>query len=222
MSNIRQLELDLRYSLEVAAEMPETTDVIALWQQFEGELAGLPQRDRLKVAGDILVELAGICETKADLLWADWQDAHNDEGPVMGDGWLQHLTRQTQELDFSDLVQRSHHYPEKPSKDDDESLVSVVEQDSLLALVEAMDEAQAKTQALSVSHAENVSGWIKALATVQSGQPQRLVDIQHQLGMPLVTVWLAALLGGFSVEQRGGFYATEEVWISAASGERSQ
>ncbi len=42
-----------------------------------GELAGLEQRDHLGVAGDILVQLAGLCEAKADLLWEDWQDAHN-------------------------------------------------------------------------------------------------------------------------------------------------
>ena len=106
MVSVRQLELNLEVALEEASERPETVDVLSLWAQFEGELDGLEQRDRLRVAGDILVQLAGLCETKADLLWEDWQDAHNGEGPVMDGDWLQGLTRQTQELDFSDLVSR--------------------------------------------------------------------------------------------------------------------
>ena len=53
----------------------------------------MEQRDRFRVAGDILVQLAGLCETKADFLWEDWQDAHNAEGPVMDGDWLSGLTR---------------------------------------------------------------------------------------------------------------------------------
>ncbi|MGB3292670.1 MAG: hypothetical protein WBB01_06790 [Phormidesmis sp.] len=120
--NVRQLELNLEVAFEEAAEVPEAADILSLWAQFEGELAGLEQRVgeaipaeyHLRVAGDILVQLAGLCEAKADLLWEDWQDAHNAEGPVMDGDWLQGLTRQTQELDFSDLVQRSYQTGDSP------------------------------------------------------------------------------------------------------------
>ena len=67
MVSVRQLELNLEVAFEEAAEMPETADVLSLWAQFEGDLAGLEQRDHLRVAGDILVQLAGLCEAKADL-----------------------------------------------------------------------------------------------------------------------------------------------------------
>ena len=33
------------------------------------------------------MRLAGLCEAKSDILWEDWQDAHNADGPVM-DGAL--------------------------------------------------------------------------------------------------------------------------------------
>lgn len=74
----------MEVALEEASEVPEIADVLSLWSQFEGDLAGLDQRDHLRVAGDILVRLAELCEAKADLLWEDWQDAHNADGPVMG------------------------------------------------------------------------------------------------------------------------------------------
>ena len=215
MVSVRQLELNLEVAFEEAAEIPETADVLSLWAQFEGDLAGLEQRDHLRVAGDILVQLAGLCEAKADLLWEDWQDAHNAEGPVMDGDWLQGLTRQTQELDFSDLVQRSYQTGDHPNEDkaDEDSVAGDVAKLSVLDMIDALEDADLKSQALAVSHAENVSDWVKALADQQAESPQRLVDIQQQLKMPLIEVWIAALLGGFSLEQRGSFYQTREVWV---------
>ena len=214
MVSVRQLELNLELAFEEAADMPETADVLSLWAQFEGELAGLDQRDHLRVAGDILVQLAGLCEAKSELLWEDWQDAHNADGPVMDDDWLQGLTRQTQELDFSDLVDRSYNTHPNADKADEDSVVGDVEKLSVLDMLDALDDADLKSQALAVSHAENVSDWVKALAAKQVDSAQRLVDIQQQLGMPLIEVWIAALLGGFPMEQRGSFYQTQEVWVS--------
>lgn len=217
MVSVRQLELNLEFALEEAAEVPETADVLSLWAQFEGELAGLAQRDRLRVAGDVLVQLAGLCEAKADVLWEDWQDAHNADGPVMNGDWLQGLTRQTQELDFSNLVNRSYHANSEhlnEDKEDEDSVVGDVEKLSVLDMIDALDESDLKSQALAVSHAENVSDWVKALGAKQKDSPQRLVDVQQQLKMPLIEVWIAALLGGFPLEQRGSFYQTQEVWVS--------
>jgi len=212
---VRQLKLNLEVALEEAAEVPENVDVLSLWTQFEGELAGLEQRDHLRVAGDILVQLAGLCETKADLLWEDWQDAHNADGPVMDGDWLQGLTRQTQELDFSDLVNRSYISRDLPNEDkaDEDSVAGDVEKLSVLGMIDALEDADLKSQALAVSHAENVSDWVQALSDGQVDSPQRLIDLQQQLRMPLVEVWIAALLGGFPMEQRGSFYQTQEVWI---------
>ena len=45
MVSVRQLELNLEVALEEASEIPENADVLSLWNQFEGELAGLEQRD---------------------------------------------------------------------------------------------------------------------------------------------------------------------------------
>ena len=212
--SVRQLELNLEFALEEAAAMPESVDVVGLWQQFEDELAGLEQRDRLRVAGDILVQLAGLCETKADVLWEDWQDAHNADGPIMGGDWLQGVTRQTQELDFSHLVQRSYQTHPNADKADEDSVAGDVDKLSVLDMLDALDDTDLESQALAVSHAENVSDWVKALADQQQEGPQRLVDIQQQLQMPMVEVWIAALLGGFPMEQRGSFYQTQEVWVS--------
>ena len=217
MVSLKQLELNLGMALEEAAEIPEAADVLSLWAQFEGELEGLGQRDLLRVAGDILVQLAGLCEAKADVLWEDWQDAHNAEGPVMGEDWLQGLTRQTQELDFSDLVSRSYQTScDRPDEDkaDEDSVAGNVEKTSVLDMIDALEDTDLKKQALAVSHAENISDWVRAISDGQTDAPQRLVDLQKQLQMPMVEVWIAALLGDFPMEQRGSFYQTQEVWVS--------
>ena len=216
MIDVRQLELNLDFALDEASEVPEKADLIGIWSQFENELAGLSQREHLRVAGDILVRLAGLCEVKSDVLWEDWQDAHNAEGPVMDGDWLSGLTRQTQELDFSDLVERSYRTGDPTDEDraDEDSVVGDVEKLSVLDMIDSLDDADLKSQALAVSHSENVSEWVTALAAKQMDSPQRLVDVQVQLGMPLIEVWIAALLGGFMMEQRGSFYQTQEVWVS--------
>ncbi len=216
MVDVRQLELNLEVAFDEASEVPEEADLLSLWAQFEGELAGLPQREHLRVAGDILVKLAELCETKSNVLWEDWQDAHNAEGPVMNEGWLQGVTRQTQELDFSELVQRSYRSGDLSNEDktDEDSVAGNVEKLSVLDMIDALEDDDLKSQALAVSHAENVSDWVKALAGGQVDSPQRLVDLQQQLKMPLIEVWIAALLGGFPMEQRGSFYQTQEVWVS--------
>jgi chromatin segregation and condensation protein Rec8/ScpA/Scc1 (kleisin family) len=221
MNSVRQLELNLEVAFEEAAEVPEQADLLRLWTQFEGELSGLAQRDHLRVAGDILLQLSGLCEAKAEVLWEDWQDAHNADGPVMDEGWLQGLTRQTQELDFSDLVNRSYRTSNghlNEGKADEDSVAGEVEKLSVLDMINALDDADLKSQALAVSHAENVSDWVKALAAKQTTAPQRLIDVQQQMKMPLIEVWIAALLGGFLLEQRGSFYETQEVWVSAENG----
>ncbi len=99
-------------------------------------------------------------------------------------------------------------------KTDEDSVAGNVEKLSVLDMIDALEDADLKSQALAVSHAENISDWVKALADGPVDSPQRLVNLQQQLRMPLVEVWIAALLGGFSMEQRGSFYQTREVWVS--------
>ena len=215
MVDVRQLELNLDLAFEIAAEVPEAANVRHLWEQFEEVMADLPWRDQLRIGGEVINQLAGICEAKADVLWEDWQDAHNADGPIMDGDWLRGLTRQTQELDFSEHVKRSPYLSKEPDSEpaDNDSVVGEVDKAAVLAFVDDLTEAAEKEKALAVSHAENVSDWIQKLSSKSIDQPQRLVELQRQLKMPLIELWIAALLGGFSLEQRGEFYETADMWI---------
>ena len=215
MVDVRQLELDLGDAFEDAAEMPEAANILELWQQFEVVMDELPWRDQLRMGGEVLAQLAEICEAKSEVLWEDWQDANNSDGPVMDGDWLRGLTRQTQEIDFSELVQRSGHLLASGQEDmaDDDSVVGEVDKAAVLALVDELTLEEAKEKALAVSHAEDVSAWVSALSTKRKSVPQQLVELQQQLRMPLIEVWIAVLLGGFQLEQRGDFYELEGIWL---------
>lgn len=216
MVDVRQLELDLGDAFEDAADMPEEANILELWQQFEVVMDELSWREQLRMGGEVLAQLAEICEAKSEVLWEDWQDANNSDGPVMDGDWLRGLTRQTQEIDFSELVQRSGNRLATGQDDvaDDDSVVSEVDKEAVLALVDELTLEEAKEKALEVSHSEDVSAWVAAISAKRKSAPQRLIELQQQLQMQLVEVWLAALLGGFCLEQRGEFYEMDQVWIS--------
>ena len=72
--------------------------------------------------------------------------------------------------------------------------------------------------ALDIAHDEKVSEWgaTISLRLDEWDKPQQsvsLLELQRSVEMPLVQVWLALLLNGFEIEQRGDFYDTEQVWI---------
>ncbi|NEP19397.1 MAG: hypothetical protein F6J97_21310 [Leptolyngbya sp. SIO4C1] len=215
MSEARQLELDLSAALAAAEQVPEDADLQALWSQFAAGFDQLPLREQLRLGGLVIAQLAGLCQTKAEIFWEDWQDAHNTEGPILDDAWLQKLVRQSHHVDVSELVKPITHIrqPGKPSAGD--SVVAEVNKADLLALVEQL-EAEPQTAALAVAHDENASAWIALITDWLSTHPHplKLLDLQQQSQRPLIELWLGALLGGFVLEQKGEFYETQQVWIS--------
>ena len=195
--------------------MPEEANILELWQQFEVVMAELPWREQLRMGGEVLAQLAEICEAKSEVLWDDWQDANNSDGPVMDGDWLRGLTRQTQEIDFSELVQRSGNLSVSGQDDvaDDDSIAGEIDKAAVLAFVDKLTLEEAKEKALAVSHAEDVSAWVAAISTKRKPVPQQLIELQQQLQMPLIEVWIGLLLGGFQLEQRGDFYEVEGIWL---------
>ena len=215
MIDVRQLELDLGDAFEDAADMPEEANILELWQQFEVVMDELPWQEQLRMGGEVLAQLAEICEAKSEVLWEDWQDANNSDGPVMDGDWLRGLTRQTQEIDFSELVQRSGNRLAAVQDDvaDNDSVVGEVDKEAVLALVDELTLEEAKEKALAVSHSEDVSAWVGMLTTQGDRMPQKLTDLQQHLKMTLVEIWIAALFGNFTLEQRGDFYELEGIWL---------
>ncbi len=94
--------------------------------------------------------------------------------------------------------------------------------DSEIELVEA--QAQAQSRAMAVAHDEDVSAWASAIARWMeqrdNAEAISLVQLQQELRIPMVEVWLGLLLSdkhSFLLEQRSEFYTLEGVWVKILS-----
>jgi hypothetical protein len=73
---------------------------------LEPELAGLSQQEQLQVAGQAFCDLAEVCQRRAELMWGEWVDQHNTEGPIPDEDFLAGLVQKTMFLDISELVKQ--------------------------------------------------------------------------------------------------------------------
>lgn len=192
---------------------PEVANIVALWQLVETILPDLPDTEQLQIAGTVLAQLAELHASKAERLLDDWQDQHNDQGPVLEEDLLAGLIQRTMHLDLAELVksrQRTRYH--SPNR----SVAGVVDKQNVLEMVAAIEETETeKQQALNVAHDENVTAWSKAIADwmSQQEQPIAFLELIRALNMPLVKVWLALLLGNFVLESRGEFYDANQIWV---------
>lgn len=126
----------------------------------------------------------------------------------------------------SAIVEPFDRLPRKPisiSEDDSHSIVVEVEParliEALHKVMQVVDPEVAYEQALVLAHEEDVSQWGAAIQAWLSRRNQAvpLLRLQRSLKMPLVQAWLALLLNGFAIQQRGEFYDLEQVWVLQSS-----
>lgn len=224
MTDARQLELELEMAFNAALMRPVAANIPKLWLQFEQKMSGLSLLEQLRLGGIVIDQLASLCKAKADWLLEDWQETYNLEGPAFSEDLLQGLVRQTQQVDVSAFTEPSQRHarqrPSEPASED--SIAGEVDKSQVLAMVEQLStEAEVEMNLESVAeiaHDEGVGKWV---AAISGWMRQRhlsevsLIDLQRGVQMPLVKVWLALLLGGYPLEQRGDFYEVEQIWVSA-------
>ncbi len=212
-----QLELNLWEELRRAQQTPTTVAVVPLLDAMAVRAAQLPEAAQLRFAGEALLQIAELCVARANVLMTEWEDAYRD--PIVQPGFFTELVRQTMAVDLSDLMEPPP--PRKPrtkrAKSTDTeagSVVATVDKAALLAMVDQLEseaalESARKQQVLEIAYAEDVSQWIAAIAQALQASSARIVsftDLCSDLNMPVVEVWLGALLGNFALEQPGTFY----------------
>jgi hypothetical protein len=126
--------------------------------------------------------------------------------------------RQSMVVDLEQFIE----VPELPEYEREYNLTVVREQSKAEILdsigeLEEIDPEVAYRTAMALAHDEDVSAWGEAISARldEWGQPISLLELQGSIEMPLVQVWLALLLKGIPLEQRGSFYQTEQVWVCA-------
>jgi hypothetical protein len=228
--NVEQLELDFDAAVQDASAEPEIADLDQLWHLIEPALEQLPNFEQLQLAGKAIAQLAKVYQLRADRLLANWEESHNDEGPLVSDELLAGLIQKTMYLDISDLIRKPKGRQKRkfvPEAQPTPSMAEVVEKEKMLAFIDVQEEELAKQTALAMSHTEDVSRWAMAIAQWIVQQPRhlsiRLSTLQQEVDLAQVEIWLAILLSehqGYEWEQQGEFYDANSIclkWIAPES-----
>ncbi|MGI0484163.1 hypothetical protein ACN4EK_01930 [Pantanalinema rosaneae CENA516] len=202
-------------AIQRAIAVPATANLRHLLHQFESVLAQSPETAWLAIAGNLLALLTDVLAARAHYLLEEWEEKyHPVEGePILTTEMLQPFLRQTMTLNLEGMVDQSGGSQSTRPID---SVIGSVDKTNLLEFLDRLEHEQTKQQALAVAHDEDVSAWIQAIAQGIPGDRASeisLLELQRSLQMPLVEVWLALLLGGYHVEQRGDFYQRDSIWI---------
>jgi hypothetical protein len=215
-----QLELDFRSAIAHALAEPEVADLRMLWRSLEPQLLGLTQKEQLSVAGQALCDLAEVCQLRADLMWDEWVDQHNTDGPIPDEDFLAGLVQKSMFLDISGLVKqpKSRRGVFATVEDEGESVVEEVTKETALLLAGAKEEKPEQTIAL-LEYDEDIGAWAKAIALwMQQQKLERVgfVELLNGVGYPVVKGWLAVLLDeGFEIQQDGGFYDRSGIMVNS-------
>lgn len=218
---------DLWAELQEATVAPESADLAALWRVAEAAISLVPEPLRLRVAGEAILQLAGVCEARAKSLLDEWEQAQGSGCSVTAEGLADLLLRQSMQVDLGDLVEVPAHKYNRvdPGEKTSDSMAAPVDK---AALLEAFDteielvetQAQANSGAVSVAHSEDVNAWASAItlwfAQQEPSEPVSLVQLQQQLGMPVVEVWMGLLLSQeqqYEWQQQVEFYDPQGISV---------
>ena len=207
----------LTQAIEQAIANPADANLKALLGELDCILPSLPAAEQLQVAGDVLAQLIDLYVCRGEQLLNAWEEQYNSSPcePILSADLLQEVLRHTMTLSLDEIWVTAEPKPQPPQPTD--TVVGVVAQTNLLEFLNQTHPEQAQRSALDVAHEEDITTWVQAIAQWLQQQPQpqvSLLELQRSLQMPLIQIWLALLLGEFTLEQRGNFYQLDSLWIS--------
>ena len=209
-----QLELDFESAIALARQDPFQMELRELLEQFEPSLEGLEREVKLRLAGDGLMAMAEVLQQKAEAMYQDWCDRHNDEGPIPDEDFLAGLVQETMFLDISGVVRspKGRRKVEPDELEEVDSSVAEMDKEELLMLLAAAEVDVDPDPPMTIEqleYDEDISAWIAAvrswLEVTGLGQAE-LMEVIQGTAMSPVRVWMALLLGGFRLESQGDFY----------------
>jgi len=229
MKHLEQLELELWDVLHEAAIAPAEADLKQLLTVLEQSLATLDTIGQLQVAAEAIAQIVQVFQDRSVLAFEELEAKNSDEGPLMPSDAFDRYVRQTMEVDFDQFIEPIASLPRQspersPFLTAQGSVVGELDQVALLCALDDQlsqhpewTEAEAFNEALNLAHDEDISTWAHTIAqwmVAQNISTIPLVQLQQSVEMPLVQLWLTLLLGGYTIEQRGEFYETEQIWVS--------
>lgn len=232
MRQVEQLELPLWEILQEAAIAPDEANLQQLLDVLDESLLNLDTVAQLQVGAEAIAQIVEVFQGRSTLAFEELESTSSDAGPTMPTDAFDHYVRQTMEVDFDQFIEPFEKLPRKISErsggigNESGSVVGELDQTALLQALDAQmrqhpawTEAEAFNQTMGIAHDEDVSTWVGKISQClhecqMTAIP--LVQLQHRVELPFVQLWLALLLGGFAIEQRGTFYETEQIWVVGA------
>jgi hypothetical protein len=233
MRQIEQLKLPLWDVLQEATLAPDEADLQGLLTLLDGTLLALDSVGQLQVAAEAIAQIVQVFQDRSLLAFEELEASHSDDGPIMPADAFDRYVRQTMDIDFEQFIEPLASLPRKsPDREvlsdetRDDAPDSVVGELDRVALLHALDEQMSQhpdltevevfNQTLAIAHDEDVSAWNETIFQWMSERhisTISLVQLQQSIEMPLIQLWLALLLGGYWIEQRGEFYDIHQIWI---------
>lgn len=229
MRQIEQLELPLWEILQEATIAPDEADVQQLLDLLEESLSQLDVVGQLQVAAEAIAQIVQVFQERSVLAFEELEATNSDDGPMMPEDAFDRYVRQTMEVDFEQFIEPLEKLPRKTLErsggvgNEPSSVVGELDQAALLQVLDEQlsqhpewTEVEAFNQAMEIAHDEDVSTWVGTISHWMGEQQVAmipLIQLQQALNMPLIQLWLALLLGGFAIEQRGEFYDTHQIWV---------
>ncbi len=227
MRQIEQLELGLWEVLKEASISPDEADLGQLLDGLDAALLSLDTVGQLQVAAEAIAQIAQVFCDRSALAFEELEATNSDEGPVMPAEAFDQYVRQTMEVDFDQFIEPLATLPRKITERqaiaEGDSVVGELNRTTVLQVLDQqmsqepeLTEAEIFNRTLAIAHDEDVAAWAAAISRWMGDHQMAtipLVQLQRAMGIPLIQLWLALLLGGYSMEQRGEFYETEQLWI---------
>lgn len=228
MKPIEHIELPLWEMLQEAAISPEAANLEQLLDVLDESLPQLNTAMQLQVGGEAIAQIANLFEERSALAFEALEARCSDEGPIMAEDAFDRYVRQTMEVDFEQFIEPIAHLPRKvpePQTHTDEagSIVGELDREAVLQRLDEqmrqhpeLNEAEIFNQAMAIAHDEDIPAWVRTITQWMDEHQVTmipLIQLQQATGMPLVQLWLALLLGGFTLQQQGEFYHTPTLWI---------
>jgi len=191
------LPLPIAIALEEAMTAPADVDLSEALTAFDQMLQVLPPAQQLVVAAEALAELAIAQEKRSEAVLDEWDNRHNPRDPVID--WSSY--GKTRHFDPTQLVQKPPRCRSKPKQSKPQPTDTIVSEVDKAKVLDLLDAVEAKAEALAIAHDENVEDWTAEIAQffAENPQPVDLLELRDRLDWPLVKLWLALLLGGFSL-----------------------
>lgn len=219
------IQLTIWDRLNIATTNSVGADFLGLLTAVDESIEKLPPNDKLEAAGEAIRRLGEIYAARSAMQLSEIEYLFRPEQePIMSLSAFDRYVRQSMVVDLEQFIE----VPELPEYDREYNLTVVRERSKAEILaeigeLEEIDSEVAYRTAIALAHDEDVSAWGAAISARldEWGQPVSLLELQESfverphggIEMPLVQVWLALLLNGIPLEQRGSFYQTEQVWI---------